>query len=218
MLPGMDGFARCFRSAQGQELRAGADADRAGPPRRCARGIRGGSGRLSSEAFRAADISGAAAGLAAAKRVACESGTVTQPKRRRIARPAPMRATRPIKMCSRSTGGRSISATLELRTKDTTIQLTLMEAKLLRHLIRSNGQTVSRKSILEDVWGLREDTDTRAIDNFIVRLRRYHRRRPVQTAASADGARRRISLHGVGSILLRSFRCNHIGTRSGGSR
>ena len=62
---------------------------------------------------------------------------------------------------------------LELRTKSATIQLTLMEAKLLRHLIRNNGRTVSRKSILEDVWGLREDTDTRAIDNFIVRLRRY---------------------------------------------
>jgi len=70
--------------------------------------------------------------------------------------------------------GRTIDfSTLQLRTKDTTIQLTLMEAKLLRHLIRSNGRTVSRKSILEDVWGLREDTDTRAIDNFIVRLRRY---------------------------------------------
>jgi DNA-binding response OmpR family regulator len=40
-------------------------------------------------------------------------------------------------------------------------------------LIRQNGRTVSRKSILEDVWGVREDTDTRAIDNFIVRLRRY---------------------------------------------
>jgi DNA-binding response OmpR family regulator len=62
---------------------------------------------------------------------------------------------------------------LELRTKGATIQLTLMEAKLLRHLIRNNGRTVSRKSILEDVWDLREDTDTRAIDNFIVRLRRY---------------------------------------------
>jgi DNA-binding response OmpR family regulator len=73
-----------------------------------------------------------------------------------------------------SVNGRTIDfGNLELRTKDTTIQLTLMEAKLLRHLIRSNGQTVSRKSILEDVWGLREDTDTRAIDNFIVRLRRY---------------------------------------------
>lgn len=62
---------------------------------------------------------------------------------------------------------------LELRTKDTTIHLTLMEAKLLRHLIQNAGRIVSRESILEDVWGLREDTDTRAIDNFIVRLRRY---------------------------------------------
>ena len=62
---------------------------------------------------------------------------------------------------------------LELRMEDNTIQMTLMEAKLLRHLIRNRGKTVSRKSILEDVWGLREDTDTRAIDNFIVRLRRY---------------------------------------------
>ena len=62
---------------------------------------------------------------------------------------------------------------LQLSTPDNTVQLTLMEAKLLRHLIRQNGRTVSRKSILEDVWGLREDTDTRAIDNFIVRLRRY---------------------------------------------
>jgi DNA-binding response OmpR family regulator len=69
---------------------------------------------------------------------------------------------------------------LELRAKDTTIQLTLMEAKLLRHLIRNSGKTVSRKSILEDVWGLREDTDTRAIDNFIVRLRRYLEKDPAK--------------------------------------
>lgn len=68
--------------------------------------------------------------------------------------------------------------TLELRTNGNTIQLTLMEAKLLRHLIRSNGRTVSRKSILENVWDLREDTDTRAIDNFIVRLRRYLEKDP----------------------------------------
>ena len=54
-----------------------------------------------------------------------------------------------------------------------TIQLTLMEAKLLRHLIRSKVAPCRASPILEDVWGLHEDTDTRAIDNFIVRLRRY---------------------------------------------
>jgi DNA-binding response OmpR family regulator len=63
--------------------------------------------------------------------------------------------------------------TLELSSASGKIQLTLMEAELLRHLIRSNGRVVSRKSILEEVWGLKEDTDTRAIDNFVVRLRRY---------------------------------------------
>jgi DNA-binding response OmpR family regulator len=67
---------------------------------------------------------------------------------------------------------------LELHANNATIRLTLMEAKLLRHLIRSKGNPVSRKSILEDVWGLHEDTDTRAIDNFIVRLRRYIEKDP----------------------------------------
>jgi DNA-binding response OmpR family regulator len=62
---------------------------------------------------------------------------------------------------------------LELRVNGNTIQLTLMEAELLRHLIHNQGRVVSRKSILEEVWGLHEDTDTRAIDNFVVRLRRY---------------------------------------------
>ncbi|MEO6589078.1 MAG: response regulator transcription factor [Pyrinomonadaceae bacterium] len=62
---------------------------------------------------------------------------------------------------------------LELRSETDTIKLTLMEAKLLRFLIENEGQAVSRKTILEDVWDLHEDTDTRAIDNFIVRLRKY---------------------------------------------
>jgi DNA-binding response OmpR family regulator len=62
---------------------------------------------------------------------------------------------------------------LELRVRDQVFPLTLMEANLLRYLIQHEGRPVSRKNMLEDVWGLHEDTDTRAIDNFIVRLRRY---------------------------------------------
>jgi two-component system, OmpR family, alkaline phosphatase synthesis response regulator PhoP len=62
---------------------------------------------------------------------------------------------------------------LQLHAGKQVYQLTLMEAELLRYLIRNKGQAISRKAILEDVWNLREDTDTRAIDNFIVRLRRY---------------------------------------------
>ena len=64
-------------------------------------------------------------------------------------------------------------ASLELHTGEQTVRLTLMEAQLLRYLIRHEGEIVKRKSMLEEVWGLHEDTDTRAIDNFIVRLRRY---------------------------------------------
>src|SRR6202790_1156691 len=59
-----------------------------------------------------------------------------------------------------------------------TLQLTLMESQLLRYLIQNTGHPVSRKAILEDVWDLHEDTDTRAIDNFIVRLRRYIEEEP----------------------------------------
>lgn len=62
---------------------------------------------------------------------------------------------------------------LELRIADRIVRLTLMEAQLLRYLVRHAGKAVSRKAMLEEVWGLHEDTDTRAIDNFIVRLRRY---------------------------------------------
>lgn len=69
---------------------------------------------------------------------------------------------------------------LELRAAENTVQLTVMEAELLRYLIRNGGKVVSRKSILEDVWGLHEDTDTRAIDNFIVRLRRYIEQNPAK--------------------------------------
>jgi two-component system, OmpR family, alkaline phosphatase synthesis response regulator PhoP len=69
---------------------------------------------------------------------------------------------------------------LELRSGNHTVRLTVMEAELLRYLIKHDGRIVSRRSILEDVWGLREDTDTRAIDNFIVRLRKYIEDEPSQ--------------------------------------
>jgi DNA-binding response OmpR family regulator len=69
-------------------------------------------------------------------------------------------------------------ANLELRDGAETIRLTMMEIKLLRYLIEHEGQTVSRSTILEEVWGLQEDTDTRAIDNFIVRLRKHLEDRP----------------------------------------
>lgn len=84
---------------------------------------------------------------------------------------------------------------LELRTKEGVIQLTVMESQLLRHLVQNDGRVVSRKQILEEVWGLHEDTDTRAIDNFIVRLRRYIEDDPAQP-------RHLLTVRGVGYRFL----------------
>ena len=70
-----------------------------------------------------------------------------------------------------------------------------MEAQLLRHLIRNQGKIVPRKAILEQVWGLHEDTDTRAIDNFIVRLRRYLEDNPSKP-------RHLVTVRGVGYRFL----------------
>jgi two-component system alkaline phosphatase synthesis response regulator PhoP len=67
---------------------------------------------------------------------------------------------------------------LEVRVGDKRMPLTLMEASLLRYFVQHEGIPVPRKEILEKVWGVHEDTDTRAIDNFIVRLRRYIEEEP----------------------------------------
>jgi DNA-binding response OmpR family regulator len=67
---------------------------------------------------------------------------------------------------------------LLLQTGRETVHLTLMESELLRYLVQNAGHPVSRKAILENVWDLQEDTDTRAIDNFIVRLRKYIEEEP----------------------------------------
>jgi len=87
--------------------------------------------------------------------------------------------------------------TLELRANGKVFHLTLMEAELLRHLIRNGGRIVARKSILEEVWGLHEDTDTRAIDNFIVRLRKYIEKDP-------SHPRHLLTVRGVGYRFLPS--------------
>ncbi len=86
---------------------------------------------------------------------------------------------------------------LELKSGSETVRLTLMEAKLLRHLINKAGNTVSRKEILEDVWELHEDTDTRAIDNFIVRLRRYLEDDPTRP-------KHLLTVRGIGYRFLKS--------------
>ncbi len=86
---------------------------------------------------------------------------------------APQQSTAPEKNVFRFSGREIRFDTLELTTATQTIHLTLMELELLRYLIERLDKVVSRGEILEEVWRVREDTDTRAIDNFVVRLRRY---------------------------------------------
>jgi DNA-binding response OmpR family regulator len=75
--------------------------------------------------------------------------------------------------------GRTLDfTTMEVRARGESHRLTLMECELLRYLVRNAGVPVSRRAILEEVWDLHESTDTRAIDNFVVRLRRYLEDRP----------------------------------------
>ena len=78
-----------------------------------------------------------------------------------------------------SFAGRTLDfANMEIRARGQTHRLTQMECDLLRYLISHPGQIISRRKLLEEVWGLDESTDTRAIDNFVVRLRKYLEDRP----------------------------------------
>ena len=85
----------------------------------------------------------------------------------------------------------------ELLVGDTTYPLTLMETNLLRYLVQHEGKAVSRKNMLEDVWNLHEDTDTRAIDHFIARLRKYIEKEPARP-------RHVLTVRGVGYKFVRN--------------
>jgi DNA-binding response OmpR family regulator len=60
-----------------------------------------------------------------------------------------------------------------VRRGDEVVKLTLLEAMLLKLLVQNAGRVVSKGEILEKVWNVAPDTETRAVDNFIVRLRRH---------------------------------------------
>ncbi|HEY5656211.1 MAG TPA: response regulator transcription factor [Myxococcota bacterium] len=84
----------------------------------------------------------------------------------------------------------------ELETPKGVVNLTIREAALLRALVSGDGEAISRGELLERVWGLRPDTNTRVVDSFVVRLRRY---------IEPDPSRPRhiVSVRGHGYRLLR---------------
>jgi len=62
---------------------------------------------------------------------------------------------------------------LTARKNDREIRLTLREAMVLKYLIENKGKVLSRQEILEKVWKQSPDIETRTVDNFIMRLRKY---------------------------------------------
>jgi len=66
------------------------------------------------------------------------------------------------------------------RAGDREFQLTQREALVMKYLIEHKGEIVTRKDLLENVWNLSSDIETRTIDNFIMRLRKYFESDPTQ--------------------------------------
>jgi DNA-binding response OmpR family regulator len=53
------------------------------------------------------------------------------------------------------------------------ITLTELEGRMLAAFLEAEGRTLSRSELLEQVWGMTADTETRTLDNFVVRLRKH---------------------------------------------
>ena len=59
------------------------------------------------------------------------------------------------------------------RTAQGEIDLTEMEVRVLSLFFQKEGEIIPRGQLLNSVWGYTSDTETRTLDNFVVRLRRY---------------------------------------------
>jgi len=158
MLPGIDGFAVMSAMRQAGQFVPTLMLTARGQPEDVLRGFAAGADDYLTKPFDLAILMARIKGLL--RRGEWVRATAVRP-------PAPPQDTYTF-------GDKSVHfGQLELRVREEVFPLTLMEANLLRYLINHEGKTVSRKSMLAEVWGLHEDTDTRAIDNFMVRLRRY---------------------------------------------
>jgi len=58
------------------------------------------------------------------------------------------------------------------------IDLTDLEVRMLTLFFHREGEAIPRSVILENVWGYATDAETRTLDNFIVRLRKYFEPEP----------------------------------------
>ena len=64
-------------------------------------------------------------------------------------------------------------STLNARVRGEKTRLTPLEATLLRYLSNNRDRIIPREELLENVWHTISDMETRTVDNFIMRLRKY---------------------------------------------
>ncbi len=69
---------------------------------------------------------------------------------------------------------------LTAHTANGELRLTELEGRMLETFFASAGETLTRAELLKSVWGMAEDTETRTLDNFIVRLRKYFEEDPTK--------------------------------------
>jgi len=72
--------------------------------------------------------------------------------------------------------------TLLCRTNRGDVRLTPREAMVLKYLIAHRGIIVTRQALLENVWNMSAEVETRTVDNFIMRLRKYFEKDPANPA------------------------------------
>jgi DNA-binding response OmpR family regulator len=167
MLPGIDGFSVAKQLREAQNFIPVLMLTARGRPEDVLRGFESGADDYLPKPFNLAILIARIGSLLRRKKWLSDGVTTTEP------------ATTVDNECSFAFGNKFVDfQKLQLSIGKKVYQLTLMEADLLRYLIQNSGRPVTRKEILEKVWNLHEDTDTRAIDNFIVRLRKYIEEEP----------------------------------------
>ncbi len=57
-------------------------------------------------------------------------------------------------------------------------RLTPLEGALLKYFVDNSDQVITREELLNQVWQVNSETDTRTVDNFIMRLRKYFEPEP----------------------------------------
>jgi DNA-binding response OmpR family regulator len=153
MLPGMSGFEVARRARAAGEYVPILILTAKGDVQDLVRGLEEGADDYLTKPFRLDELLARVRGLL---------------RRRRWSRAEPGEASRPVEI-----GLATVHFDrFELETRGGSIALTTREAGLLRALVEREGQALTRGELLEEVWGLRPDTATRVVDNFIVRLRR----------------------------------------------